>query len=403
MTAVLVIRLPGPDTGEDAPVSWTLFEDGARAAAGQCAPGTAPDLPPGAEPARLVALVPADHVRMVLLAIPARSDREAAQAAPFAIEDRLAAPLETQTVAAGPAGPDGARLVIAAEAGLAARWSAIALGMGVRPVHVLPDAMALEAGAALVLASDGERMLFRASGEDLPLCGAFPASLAGRLAPVLAERAGEGPVIFHGPGPAPSGAVAQLRPPADLESAAAEMDEAALRLMPPLFGAGLAARLDWTGALRPWRGAALAAGIAGALALGAALAEGLWLDHRAQTYSDAARAAFAEAFPEVRRVVNPRAQLAQRLAAAGPAAGTGQFLDLSASLAAVLEATPHVRVEALRYDADRGVLAVTAVYGGFDDFEALRAAAETAGVAVEDSGARQGADGVVGDFLVRRR
>jgi general secretion pathway protein L len=62
-----------------------------------------------------------------------------------------------------------------------------------------------------------------------------------------------------------------------------------------------------------------------------------------------------------------------------------------------------VRVEALRYDADRGVLAVTAVYGGFDDFETLRAAAEAAGVSIEDSGTRQGPDGVVGDFLARRR
>ncbi|TRO95550.1 hypothetical protein FKB34_08030 [Glycocaulis profundi] len=402
MTATLVIRLPAPDRADDAPVAWTLFDEDARAATGEAAPGSAPDLPPGAAPDRLIALAPADHVSMVRLLIPARSDREAAQAAPFAIEDRLAAPLETQTVAAGPAGPDGARLVMAAEAGLAARWSALVTATGIRPVHVLPDAMALETDAALALAREAGRILFRASCDELPLCGAFPEALADRMLPALIERAGEGRIVLQGFDPAVLSQAEHL-PPSDLDVAAAGMDDAALRLLSPLLGPGLAARLDWAGALRPWRGAAVAAGIAGALALGAALAEGLWLDHRAQAYGDAARTAFAEAFPDVRRVVNPRAQLAQRLAAAGPAAGTGQFLDLSSTLAMLLEAAPQVRVEALRYDADRGVLAVTAVYGGFDDFETLRAAAEASGVSIEDSGARQGPDGVVGDFLVRLR
>jgi hypothetical protein len=47
VTATLVIRLPAPDRADDAPVAWTLFDEGARAASGEAAPGSAPDLPPG--------------------------------------------------------------------------------------------------------------------------------------------------------------------------------------------------------------------------------------------------------------------------------------------------------------------------------------------------------------------
>lgn len=410
-------------------MAWALVDDaGTALAEGRVVPGERCDLPEGEAPQRLIAVAPAEAVHLSRLRVPARSTREAAQAAPFLIEDRLAAPVEAVCVACGAAGADGQRWIFAVEQGLAARWKAAVSGTGVRPVHLLPDALLLDRdGADLALARFGDRIVFlteagdiRApersqadtdaqSGGEMPCAGALDAAMAPLLAPALAALIQPasivaGPGVDTEPFASPGGGTAVRNAPAlDLATSAGRFPDDALLGLPALFGAALATRMDWGRLARPWRFAAALSGLAVALSLASLFAEAVWFDNRAEAYRAATTTVFTEAFPDVRRVVNPRAQTAQRLAELGAADRAHAFLDLSRDLAGLLAAAPEIRIEAVRYDAERDALAVTALYGTFADFEALRAAAETSLVELEDGGARQGADGVVGDFLVSRR
>ena len=114
--------------------------------------------------------------------------------------------------------------------------------------------------------------------------------------------------------------------------------------------------------------------------------------------------AFAEAFPDSRRIVNPRAQLAQRLRELeAQDTGGDSFLQLAGALAGVTQGLSGIEIVAVRFEAGQQALSVSARYGGFSDFEALRDAGEAEGLEIADAGARQGADGVSGEFIVRWR
>ena len=433
--ATLVLFPPGANAPDDAPARWVLARaDGSHAAEGMLAPGEAwgaPSLGPADRPERAVVLLPAEDVFAALIEIPAKSDREAAQAAPFLIEERLAGAVEDTETAAGPKLETGERLVLAADRGAHQRWRGFAAALGVKPLHALPDAMAMTGhGGDLTVAGYGERILFqtregelsrqgaamtaRASGDAqgvrAPLCGAMERDLAAAVLPAVGqavqpERLLISPEIdpyLIAPSSEPI-ALKRAEGP-DLAAAAAAIPDEALARLPALFGAGLAAGLDWLELLRPWRvAAALAlAALAGWTALTAG--EGAYYAQRAEAYRDASEQAFRNEFPEVTRVVNARAQLSARIAALGGGEGAdgALFLELVSGLAAMLEAVDQVSLTGLRYDAERGALSVTARYADFAGFESLRQAARERGLSIEDGGARQTTSGVTGEFTLSR-
>lgn len=422
--SVLVITLPAD--ADMAEAGWALISEGAILDEGRIASGQAPDLK-GAQPDRAVALLPAEAVFLRRVAAPGGSDRDARRAAPFLIEDHLAGGLEDTVVETGPRGPDGLRMVAAVSTPLRESWRRLAAGAGVKPVYALPDALAVEAhGADLFVFESGGRILFKTraaapeeAGEgeaaprdsdaalNEPLCGAVEANLAAYVLPALAARlAPKRLLVSEGLDPAlaaPEGAPVALKrvPAPDLRLAAAGLDPAYLQTLAPVLGAGLASGLDWAELLAPWRAAAVL-GLCACLGA-AALASGqaMYYEHRTELYRDAEIAAFQEAFPEVGRVRRVQTQLRDQLDRVGAAGGGADFLDLAAALAQLTDGEDAVAVTAMRYDAARGALQVSARYSGFDDFERLRARADGLDLVLEDGGARQAETGVVGDFTVR--
>lgn len=405
MTQTLVLFLPGPEVMPGDPVHWVLAgADGARLREGWAGAGDALAWTAGERPARTLALIPAHTVFAARLSAPARSEREAQQAAPYMIEDALASPLDTQTIACGPADAGGLRLIVAADAALVARWAALAAHLGVRPVHVLPDAALLTPEEGIALHLDAERIVWARAGQGPMMAGAAPASLAGDL---IGELAQGHEALLASPAALEmcrqAGLDARPVPEPDFARLAGLMTTAEARAWPRLLGDALSARIDWTAMARPWARAAVLAVSAGALALAIVGGQAYWLDRRAAAYDSAAADVFTQAFPEVRRVVNPRAQIQRRLRALEGASGADRFVSLSARLASLLQGMPEMQVEALRFEAERGVLSVTARYREFSDFERLRAAAAELGLSVEDTGARQVDGGVVGDFQIGER
>lgn len=422
--SVLVLHLPARADADHA--SWALVEAEAVLAEGAVRPGDAPELPYGAAPQRAVALLPAEAVFLRRLTVPGGSERDARRAAPFLIEEQLAQPLESVSVEIGPRQDDGARFVLAVDAALRESWRKLAAGLGVKPVHAVPDAMTIPGhGADLAVYALEGRVLIQTRGGDLQgepdveaetrdmeaaasdrLFAAVEPDLADLVLPALSAQVRPRRVIVtEGFDPAltapDDSPIALKRVPApDLRLAAASVPLEAFERLPAALGAGLASGFDWAETLRPWRaaaGLAVAAliGLAGLNALQASV-----LERRAEAYEQARQETFQRAFPDT-RPVNIDVQLRRRLASVGAAEGGGGFLELSAALSAILADVDGVRVDSIRYDAERGGLAVSALYADFGDFEALRAAAEARDLILEDGGARQSADGVEGEFTVR--
>jgi len=419
----LVIMLPPAETPETEPTAYALVDDdGTVRAEGAHA---LLDPPPvfDLQPARAVAVLPAEEVFVRRVEVPGRSDREARQAAPFLVEEDLAAPIEETDIIVGAKLDDGTRWLIAAAAAARAGWRKRAASFGVKPVHAASAAMLLRGhGGDLTVMQLGGVMLFQTAAADLaaqaeaetpaapgdgPLCGGFPADLAAHVLPALGAAVAPKRLLISediDPDPlAPANEPIALKrvPVQDLRLNAAAAPDTAFAGLPAFFGDAFLSALDWGELIRPWRRAAVLA-VAGVLGAAALIGgEAAYLDARADVYREASERSFREAFPEARRVVNPQAQLRQRMIALGAAEAEGGFLPLASALAGIAAETDSVRVDGLRYDAARGALIVSAVYSDFADFEALRAAAEARGVEIEDSGARQSAEGIAGDFILR--
>lgn len=422
--SVLVFTLPAKLDAEEA--GWALVEDGAILAEGVVASGRAPDLPYGAQPDHAVALMPAESVFLRRVNVPGRSERDARRAAPFLIEEQLAQPLEAATIEIGPKLDDGGRLVLAVDSALREAWRRWALSLGVTPVYAVPDAMVIPGhGADLAVHDLGARVLVQTPAGDLnaedagpfaerdmeaaarePLIAGFERDLAELVIPALAARLRPRRVIVtEGFDPAltapDDGPIALKRmPPPDPRLYAAALPAASFERLPLALGAGLASRFDWTQALRPWRAAAVLALAALTSLAGLNVLQASVLERRAEAYDQARLETFQQAYPDT-RPVNIDVQLRRRLASVGAAEAGGGFLELSAALSAILADVDGVRLDSMRYDAERGGLSVSALYREFGDFEALRAAAEARDLILEDGGARQSADGVEGEFTVR--
>lgn len=424
--SVLVITLPPGGGDADTQAAWALVgEDGALVAQGRFAPGERPGLPEGRAPSHAVALMPAEDVQVRHLAVPGRNDREAARAAPFLVEDEMAAPLETQHVAIGPRNEDGQCWLFAASREVQARWRGYLAGLGVKPVHGVPDAMLLEGhGGDLTLATRDGVILYQTRAGDLmrqsslsageaalpgphdPVCGGIDAVFAEHVLPAIGKRVAPGRLIVSpdiDPGlvaPDDTPIAVKRQPAPDLRLEAARAPEAAFAALPAFFGEAMVSGIDWAGLLAPWRRAAVLAGVAVFAAAALLAGEGMYYAQRADAFYEASRDLYRAEFDE--RAADPAAQLRARLRPLGGGPGEAGFLDLAAALAAVAEEAEAVRIESVRYSAERGGLSVTASYPDFADFERFRTAAEARGLVIEEGGARQTERAITGDFLVRQ-
>lgn len=402
MSRDLVIRLPRPG---GARVPWTVID---RASGEIVADGLlVGDRPPLHGVTRALYLAPSSDLFVRTLTLPAKRDSEARLAAPFAIEDDLAGPLEDTEIAVGPRRPDGSRLVHAADRQLAVRWQRIAASVDVRPAWLLPEAMVLDAETGdLVLADEDNDVVFLNRTGTGPVCGRIEAEPSSHLFPALFARMRPDTVSITprirlpGMPAVETPKTIHPLPAVDFAAAASRLGDSDLRHLPALLGNRHSAAIDWAGLAAPFRRAGAFAAAALLIFIGVMLGEGIYLRAQADSLDARAETVFRTAFPDVNRVVNLDAQLRQRLAAVSGGSGS-DFLRLAAGFAGLIEGDDAFAVEALRYDAQSGALSVSATYPDFASFEALRDRALAAGLIVEDQGARQDGAVIRGEFRVR--
>lgn len=418
MSAILVIDFP------DRSARWSLVVNGVIAHEGSLTGEGLEDA--GSDTIdHAIVLIPSDQVHVTQKVIPGQ-ESQARQAAPFLIEDDLASPLETTEVVAGPGFESGKRWIFAIAREQRDSLQEILLTLPVRPVYAVPEGLVIHGhDADLTMIEQDDRIIFQTRSGDVAArmerdpsgdeeapanlyTGAFSSDHAQMVMPALGKAFKlERVLISEGIDPgllvSDGQSVALKRiPTPDLRLNAAELNEAVLESLPGLLGPAFRYQLDWASLLRQWQRAMILAGAVMIAFVSLMVAQGFYYSGQASTFQDATDDLIYAEFPDIPPGQNAEIYFRQVMRTLNQASGGAGYLPLAADLAAIVEQTDILTIDSLRYDIGRDGIAVTARYANFDDFEVFRNAAQSAGLVIEDNGARQEGRQVSGDFLVRR-
>ncbi|MGC6399416.1 type II secretion system protein GspL [Sphingomonas sp. FW199] len=290
-------------------------------------------------------LVPTESVRVLAVELPLKSAAKRLEALPYAVEDRIADPLDAVHLALGPSvGPDLYRVGIVRTA-VMADWVARAEAAGLGHAPMVPDALALPEppDRQWVVGIDGSRALVRDG-----IGGGFAMPLA--ALPAAWQAAGRPALLADGDGLLPE--LAAVATPVQPFDAAASLAVPALDLRQGAWqrqssGDPLLRRLAWIVGL----GIAAHVGIAAAdMAMTGVIADRRANDTRALVQQ------FAPGTPM-------DGDLADRVTAMLPAAGMGgatdRFLPRLTRVAGVIQPlVPAGTVRSVRFDGDRMILTI---------------------------------------------
>lgn len=357
-----VLSFPGGSAGRD----FQALSDRLRSALG-------PD----------VAIVPAESVTLMRVDLPVSGTRRRLQALPFALEDRLAVPVETLHVALHPgaAGP-GALAVILARGVMAG--AAAARGRVTAETLAIPAPRPAEAGGtAWAVWREGQRAVIRCSD------GTGFAARADSL-PMLWSLAGKPALTSLG------AALPTSLPAADLSRDPPLPDAADLRLdlRQGAFARGQGA---WKGLARA---AAVLVGLGLLAHLGIAAADRVALSRIASAETARANEMLDDRAPGLTLDAGLPA-LMRRLEPSPDAPQRSAFLPLMAETGgALLSDAPQLSVQRLSWDAASGELLLQISAGSLEALQAIETAIGNAGLNVSSGVATAGDGGARADFRI---
>lgn len=333
--------------------------------------------------AEIAVVVPAETVALHRLAMPTRRAGELRQAVPYALEERLAEPVEQLHFALGRRDGADIEVAVAARRDMQAWLQRHASADLARASALHADAHLLPRSADTIhVAQIGDRLLVALS-DGAHVLSAGQWSQWRPLLPDLPLRVLGSDGAFHAAdAPAPVALTTFLR------SVAASVDFA-----PNLRQGEFAPVHQARDQHRQWRWAAVLAGLAVVLML-AETATGLLIERnrRAQLQTQI-RDVFEQALPGMRMTADPAAQLAAELGRAGSSTA-GNPLARLAEVAPLITQGNRYRVHAVDYRGDAIDLeVVTADVGQLD---ALRETIAARGLPVAVTGVDPHDDGVRG-------
>lgn len=344
-------------------------------------------------------LLPAERVLLTQAPRVARSEGLLRQALPFAVEERLATPVEQLHFAFASRG-DSLDLAV-----VDAAW--LRESLAELEAHGLRATAAYSEASLLPQAGAGEGVLVL-SRERALLRGAQGALLCERaeLLPELLELfavAGELPAIW-------SVYCCEGAAAADLPPALATRAQAAPSLLsllanqhgavsgPNLLQGAFATRLR--GDALPWlKRAAVIAGAAVALAFSQAIVERHLLSARIEAQRAEMSALLRQAMPGINTVVDPRAQLEIEYARLSRGAGGDDALALLARIAPSIAGSTRYTLESIDYR--NGALDLTLRAPDVATLDGLREALTGLGMSAELTSATPGQGGVEGRISLR--
>lgn len=339
----------------------------------------------------IIAIVPGTEVAWHRVPLPARSTREARKAAPFAIEDEIASPLDDTHVALGPREASGERSVLACSRGKMRDWIAGLEEAGFSGAKLVPDFLLLpDRDIAFDL---GPRVLMRVGGRPFAVDAALPDEVQNAIAgDAGAELAVHGTALANRLARPADGAVGAI-PLLDLLDLAQDEGLIDLRQGPfALRDKGLGDNLG------VWMRPAALAGLALSGWLGMTLVEIHTLNRQSDTLRAEAQRLYAERFPAEGRIPDPAIRIREKVRAA---AGAELDFELtSAALLAAMEAVDGASLRTLDFDAAAGRLLVSVEYSAHGDDLRLAEALGAVGLEGRLGDTRASQSGVVGELTI---
>ncbi|MGH8371174.1 MAG: type II secretion system protein GspL [Gammaproteobacteria bacterium] len=354
MAETLFLRMPV----DDHPASWLLVDTlGNRV--GRVQQGALTDAAAQARGRRVCVLVPGAKISLLHASIPTRNLQKVLQAVPFALEDRLAEDVETLHFALGKRDEQGYTVAALRRAHLT-QWLEQLASAELDADELIPDMLALPVQeTGLNFAMDAGEILVR-----LPDGGAFSVELA--LAPLLIERhlirlRDTGPcdkAILHAAEESDNDAFVQELEALGLEVQRAPLNdgllpifattlhhEAGLNLLQGEFARHKGMGEHW----QRWRfavGLLIAFCVIGVIQQSVSY---LSLRHQAAQLDTQVAEQFHKALPDVHRLVNPRAQMEQRLNQLSGGNDNNGPLAMLTVLGAALQANSNVQLSGFTY------------------------------------------------------
>lgn len=355
MSETLILRLPEADR----PATW-MVTDASGNRIGDVHTGSLADAGSFASGRRIRVCVPAADVVLLHANVPARTASKVLQAIPYAVEDQLAEDVETLHFALGERTTHG-YLVAAVSHTRMRQWLQDLAANGIAPAELVPDVLAVPVRPhALALVPDGTRVLARfpngagiAANESL-----LPLLIRQQLAQLPDAERCTTALLYTSDAPIPA-VLENLAKEFSLEierqalpagaigiMGATRLPVQAINLLQGEFGRNSGPREQW----QRWRIAALL--LAGLIVV--LIAQQIISEIRLQRESACLQAQIAtlfhQALPDVTRMVDPQAQMQQRLnGLGGDAGGSAGLLPLLSAAGRSLQAQTDVQLQGLSY------------------------------------------------------
>ena len=369
MAEFVVIRLES-DHDPDQTVEWIVADDnGTRRS--QPSRGTLPEAAAQVQNRPVIALLPATEILTTTVDLPIRGGARLNAALAYALEEQVAADVDTLHFAAGDKRDSGLRPVAAVSKDQLDAWIALLEDAGIQPWRMVPEnyGLARIPGTMSVLV-DGDCVLFN-DGEDVEfvLQGAKPSDALAAAGQISDHHEQDAP-------PDPSGHLIVYCNAADEERLSHdwialrhELHSVDINLLPdgalPRLAVTVATgqgvnllqgkygpKADYGSLLRPWRNAAI-------MLLGLVIVAfaGKGVDYYRLTQEEAAlQAQFMQEFQQfspgdTRAVMDPVAAVNSIKRGLGGGSAQPVFLDSLRELAGAIRANENASVEALSYRA----------------------------------------------------
>ena len=318
---------------------------------GEVQRGPLADLSSQSDGARQILVAPSEAVTLHRLALPSRKRSTWARAVPFALEDYLVEDIETLHFALGGAVDGGYLPVAVVDRILLSAWLETCDQAGLTPAAVVPDSLLLpwqndewsvllEARRALVRTGRWEG--FATERDNLALLLAQALAEAGETKPRRLR-------VWGAPATELAETGVELSPEdTPIEPLALFASGYQPATVLNLLQGGYSRQAHWGRWLRPWRAAAVLAGMTLLVQIAGQVYDHWRLQREVTALRTEIERTFKDALPEATRIVNPKVQMETRLRELAPSGGSG-FLELLYQGAQPLAHFPNVTLRGLGY------------------------------------------------------